>query len=239
MKYSIERKVAYLSFLISISVVFLMLLVFLYDKTFHLKLYTFGVYPRKLTGLVGVLTSPFIHNTSDWGHFLNNSYPIFVLTWLLFYSYRTIAFQSFIWIYFMTGVFVWIFGRESYHIGMSGVIYGLTSFLILSGFFRKNLKVAGVSLLVVFLYGSIIWGVFPQDPGVSWEGHFFGFLSGLIMAVVFKKNGPQSPKYNYEIEEELGLEPENEYWKEEKEEDKPKENPLTIHYTYKPKKKED
>jgi hypothetical protein len=103
-------------------------------------------------------------------------------------------------------------GRETYHVGMSGVIYGLTSFLITSGFYRKNMRVAGISLLVIFLYGSIIWGVIPLDPSISWEGHFFGFLSGMIMAGVFRNSGPQPAKFRYEVEEDLGYEYEEEFW---------------------------
>ena len=114
----------------------------------------------------------------------------------------------------LTGIGVWLLARPSYHIGMSGVIYGLASFLVFSGFFRKNIRVAGISLLVIFMYGSIIWGIFPQAFNVSWEAHAMGLFSGIIMAVVFKKKGPQNTKYRYEIEEELGIEPEEEYWKE-------------------------
>lgn len=207
-----ETKIRRLSFGIAFSIVALMVVVFLYDYYFNLELYKFGVYPRSFSGLIGILTSPFIHSTVNFSHLLNNSIPIFVLTWLLFYSYRTIAAKVFVFIYFATGIFVWLLGRESYHIGMSGVIYGLTSFLIVSGFFRKNMRIAGISLLVIFLYGSIIWGVIPLDPSISWEGHFFGFLSGMIMAGVYRKAGPQPQKYRYEIEEDLGVEYEEEYW---------------------------
>lgn len=235
-----ETKIRRLSFGIAFSIVLAMVLVFLYDYYFHLNLYEFGVFPRKLEGLIGVLTSPFIHSTANFSHILNNSLPMFVLTWLLFYSYRTVAGKVFIFIYFSTGIFVWLLGRESYHIGMSGVIYGLTSFLIVSGFFRKNMRIAGISLLVIFLYGSIIWGVMPLDPSISWEGHFFGFLSGMIMAGVYRKAGPQPEKYRYEIEEDLGFEYEDEFWLE-----KPytsitdtdaldNEEPIIINYTFIP-----
>lgn len=207
-----ETKIRRISFGIAFSIVMLMGVVFLYDYYFSLELYKFGVYPRSFSGLIGILTSPFIHSTANYSHLLNNSIPIFVLTWLLFYSYRTIAAKVFVFIYFATGIFVWLLGRESYHIGMSGVIYGLTSFLIVSGFFRKNMRIAGISLLVIFLYGSIIWGVIPLDPSISWEGHFFGFLSGMIMAGVYRKAGPQPEKYRYEIEEDLGFEYEDEFW---------------------------
>ena len=207
-----ETKIRRISFGIAFSIVLAMALVFLYDYNFQLDFYKFGLFPRKIEGLLGILTSPFIHSTANYSHLLNNSLPMFVLTWLLFYSYRTIAAKVFIFIYIATGILVWLLGRESYHIGMSGVIYGLTSFLIVSGFFRKNMRIAGISLLVIFLYGSIIWGVMPLDPSISWEGHFFGFLSGMIMAGVYRKEGPQPEKFRYEIEEDLGLEYEDEFW---------------------------
>lgn len=207
-----DHKITRISFGIAFSIVLTMVLVFLYDFHFHLDFYKFGVLPRHFTGLIGVITSPFIHSTDNYSHILNNSIPMFVLTWLLFYSYRTVASKVFIFIYLFTGLVVWLLGRETYHIGMSGVIYGLTSFLITSGFYRKNMRVAGISLLVIFLYGSIIWGVIPLDPSISWEGHFFGFLSGMIMAGVYRNSGPQPAKFRYEVEEDLGYEYEEEFW---------------------------
>jgi len=208
-----EIKIRRISFGIAASIVSLMVVVFLYDYYFGLNLYTYGVFPRSISGLRGVLFSPFIHSTANYSHILNNALPMFVLTWLLFYTYRTVASKVFIIIYISSGLFVWLLGRESYHIGMSGVIYGLTSFLIVSGFFRKDARVAGISLLVIFLYGSLIWGIFPLDPSISWEGHFFGFFSGMILAAVFRKAPPQAQKYRYEIEEELGFDNfGDEYW---------------------------
>ena len=210
--HKLDNKITRISFGIAFSIVITMIIVFLYDFSFQLDLYKFGILPRNFSGLIGVLASPFIHSVSSYSHILNNSIPIFVLTWLLFYSYRTVASKVFIFIYLFTGIVVWLLGRETYHIGMSGVIYGLTSFLIVSGFYRKNMRVAGISLLVIFLYGSIIWGVIPLDPSISWEGHFFGFLSGLIMAGVYRNSGPQPAKFVYEVEEELGYEYAEEFW---------------------------
>jgi membrane associated rhomboid family serine protease len=238
-----EYRIRNISFSIAFSIVLLMIIVYLLDNTFHLKLYEYGLHPRKLSGLLGIFTSPFIHSTRDYSHILNNSVPMFVLTWLLFYTYRTVATKVFVLIFLFTGLLVWIFARPSFHIGMSGVIYGLTSFLIVSGFIRKDLRSVSLSLLVIFLYGSLIWGVFPLDPQISWEGHFFGFLTGVILAVVFRKAPPQPQKYFYELQEELGIEEEYEYpyWLENtntENENQPElinEKPITIHYTYKPK----
>jgi len=241
-----DFKITRISFSIAFTIVLAMVIVYLYDSSFGLNLYEFGVLPRHLSGLLGVLTSPFIHNTDNYSHILNNSIPMFVLTWLLFYSYRTVASKVFIFIYVFTGLLVWLLGRETYHIGMSGVIYGLTSFLIISGFYRKNMRVAGISLLVIFLYGSIIWGIIPLDPSISWEGHFFGFFSGMIMAGVYRNAGPQPAKYIYEIEEDLGLEYDEKFWLEKPEIDitevepdvSHQFEPFNVNYIYVPTQKE-
>lgn len=212
-----------------------MWLVFILDYYFDLHWYQYGLYPQTTNGLLGIVTAPFLHSTKDFSHIVNNSIPFFVLTWMLFYHYRTVATRAFLFIYLFTGLVMWVLARESYHIGMSGVIYGLTSFLIVSGFFRKNMKVAGISLVVIFLYGSTVWGIFPNQIGVSWEAHAYGFLSGILIAVIFRKSGPQPRKMIYEIEEEMGIEPEFEYWKDQpvipKEEEQPK---IIINYTIVP-----
>ena len=191
-----------------------MWLIFALDKMFELDLYRFGVHPGEWEGLIGIITSPFIHSTTSFDHIMSNTVPAFILTWLLFYHYRKIATKSFLLIYIITGFGTWYLGKPSYHIGMSGVIYGLTSFLVFSGFFRKNMRVAAISLFVVFIYGSLVWGILPIKAGVSWEGHLSGFFAGIMVAVIFKEKGPQPAKMRYEIEEELGIEPELEYWKE-------------------------
>lgn len=240
------RKVTQLSFFIAFSIVGLMWLVFAADYLLELDWYRYGVRPGRVSGLIGVITSPFLHSTRDIGHILNNTLPTLILTWLLFYHYRKIATQSFVLIYILAGIGTWFLGKESYHIGMSGVIYGLTSFLVFSGFFRKNMRVAGISLFVIFIYGSMIWGIFPIKIGISWEGHLSGLFAGIIAAVIFKEKGPQPAKMRYEIEEELGIEPELEYWKEgfvppsteaevtnfSNQQSQPK---ITIKYTYVPK----
>ena len=236
-------KVVKLTLVLAFSLVALMGITYAYDVTFNLNLYRLGVFPRTVPGLIGILVSPFIHSTDGFSHLLNNSVPMFVLTWLLFYNFRNIAPKVFIIIYLGTGILVWLFGRENYHIGMSGVIYGLTSFLMLGGFLTKHLRVAAISLLVIFLYGSLIWGIFPVDPHISFEGHFFGFFVGALLAILFRKQLPQPDKFSYEIEEELGLmDYENEYWKTQDNQIEPpfvqpsqsSSDPLQVIYHFKP-----
>lgn len=227
----LERKITKISFGITFLLVSLMWLVFFIDYNFELDLYHYGLYPLKASGLIGIFTAPFIHSTQDFSHILNNSIPMFVLSWMLFYHYRKIATRSFMFIYFFTGISMWFLARESYHIGMSGIIYGLTSFLVVSGFMRKNMRVAAISLMVVFLYGSMIWGIFPTKVGVSWEAHSMGLLSGILIALFFRKDGPQPAKMNYEIEEELGLESEEEYWREDYQPKAENEPKIIVNYT--------
>jgi len=171
------------------------------ELQFDFSLIKFGVFPQTAKGLKGILFSPFIHK--DLTHLFNNSYPILVLGGFLFSVYRKIALQIFVWLFFISGFWLWIIGRPSFHIGASGIIYALASFLFISGVIRKTPRLAAVSCIIIFLYGSMIWGVFPTKESISWEGHLSGFLSGFLVAVFYKGEGPQRKKYQWEIDEEL------------------------------------
>nr|WP_299203525.1 rhomboid family intramembrane serine protease [uncultured Brumimicrobium sp.] len=183
--------------------------VFLLDRYFQLGLYKFGVKPQTMEGIKGIFLMPFIHGQRDFSHIINNSVPTFILLSTLIYFYREIALQVILFVWLGTGFLLWYLAvnTHSYHIGMSGVIYGLFGFLFISGFFKKYLPLQAISLFVAFVYGSMIWGIFPMEQGVSWEGHLSGFLVGSLLAVVFRKKGPVPPKYRYEIEKEMGIEP--------------------------------
>jgi len=148
-----------------------------------------GVYPRKLSGLIGIITSPLIH--ADWKHLIDNSVPIFVLTLALFYFYRDISYKIFFLNYFISGILLWCIGRSAYHIGASGLIYGLAAFLFLSGVIRRVRSLMAISLLVVFWYGSLVWGLLPYDYKVSWEAHLMGAITGILLAVIYKDQGPE------------------------------------------------
>lgn len=152
---------------------------------------------------------PLIHAKDEIEHIVNNSIPIVVLLGALIYYYREIALRVFFFSWIFTGLGVWLFASNtfSYHIGMSGIIYALAGFLFTSGVIRKYLPLQGISLFVVFVYGSLIWGIFPIEPKVSWEGHLFGLITGVLLAFIYRKRGPQRPKYFYEIEKEMGIDP--------------------------------
>ena len=187
-----------------------MWLVFWADHLFGLiDFYKFGVRPQEVSSLKGILFMPLIHSKNEIEHIINNSMPIVVLLGAVVYYYRAIALRVFVFSWLLTGLGVWFFAENafSYHIGMSGVIYALAGFLFTSGVVRKYLPLQGISLFVAFVYGSMIWGIFPIEPHISWEGHLMGLLSGVLLAVVYRKRGPQSPKYYYEIEQEMGIEP--------------------------------
>ena len=180
-------------------------LVFFIEKANDFNFVQFGILPRTFDGLIGILTSVFIHGDLD--HIASNSIPILVLGTMLFYFYKKIAKASFIWIWLVSGIWLWLGGRNNdlhpvYHIGASTLIYGLATFLFFSGVFRKHLRLMVVSAMVVFLYGSIMWGIFPLKTEISWEGHLFGALAGVLVAFNYRKEGPQRRVYHWEDEDE-------------------------------------
>jgi len=163
-------------------------IVFAFDRVFRLDLYRYGVLPRQMDGLWGILISPFVHGSLD--HLISNSAPILVLGWLLVYFYPRAAWRVVLACWAMGGLWVWTTARDNYHIGASGIIYGLAAFLFFSGVFRKRVALMAVSLIVVFLYGSMVWGVLPLQVGVSWESHLFGAIAGVLMAWFYRKVPP-------------------------------------------------
>ena len=170
----------------------------------HIDLGFLGVYPRKVFGLPGIITSPLIH--SDLKHLFANSVPILVLGGCLLYFYKEIALKTIVLLYIIPGISVWLGAREAFHIGASGVVYGLASFLFFSGIFRKDARLLAITLLVTFLYGSMVWGIFPDfypEKNISYESHFWGLVTGTLLAFYFRKKGPRRKKYSWEIEEEL------------------------------------
>lgn len=170
----------------------------------HIDLGFLGVYPRNFTGLIGIITAPMIH--ADLKHLFANSIPLFVLGSCILYFYKEIALKTIVLIYLISGISVWVGAREAYHIGASGVVYGLAAFLFFSGIFRKDIRLLAITMLVTFLYGSLVWGIFPDfypEKNISYESHFWGLIAGSVLAFYFRKDGPKRKKYNWEIEEEM------------------------------------
>jgi hypothetical protein len=195
------RKKFLLSLIIPGTFIFFMWLVKIIEVLFETDLTGFGIYPLSIKGLPGIAFSPFIHD--DFKHLFNNSIPLFLLSVALFYFYSEIALKVYSWTYILTGFLVWLGGRDAWHIGASGLVYGLASFLFFSGIIRKYFRLVALSLLVVFLYGEMVWGIFPGTyKNISWESHMLGFLSGIFLAVWYREEGPQKPVYDWMEEEE-------------------------------------
>lgn len=150
---------------------------------FDINVAQYALVPRRVFGLDGILTSPLLH--SDWGHLFNNSFPLLVTGTIMYYFYRKAAIPALIIIYLLTGLAVWLFGHSGYHIGASGVAYGMVSFIFWSGLFRRNIEAITMALIVVLLYSGMIVGIFPDEPGISWESHLFGAIMGLLTAILF------------------------------------------------------
>ncbi|NER38542.1 MAG: rhomboid family intramembrane serine protease [Oscillatoria sp. SIO1A7] len=147
---------------------------------------SYGIFPRQVIGLRGILFMPFLHG--DFAHLMANTIPFLTLGWLVmvreiseFFAVSAIA-------TIVSGLGIWLFGASnSVHVGASGVIFGYLGFLLLRGFFERNILSIVLSLTVGFLYGGLIWGVLPSQPGVSWEGHLFGFIGGILAARLLAK----------------------------------------------------
>ncbi|HEX2969857.1 MAG TPA: rhomboid family intramembrane serine protease [Bacteroidales bacterium] len=197
----IYRKKMLLNMIIPGIIVFFMWLVKIVEVLFEADFSKGGIYPLEIRGLPGIIFSPFIHES--FGHLFNNTLPLFFLSVALFYFYTDVALKIFGWTYFLTGLLVWIAGRHAWHIGASGLVYGLASFLFFSGIIRKHFRLIALSLLIVFLYGSMVWGMFPRIyKNVSWESHMLGFISGIVLTIAFRNEGPQPPVYEWLDEDE-------------------------------------
>ncbi|MCB0668893.1 MAG: rhomboid family intramembrane serine protease [Saprospiraceae bacterium] len=151
----------------------------------HLSLGWLGVYPRHEVGIKGIFLSPFIHS-QDVMHLINNSVPLFVGMAMILFFYRRVAGKAIFLIYLLTGMGVWLFGREVLHIGASGVIYGLISFIFWNGIFRRNIKSIVLALIILMLYSGMFLGVLPNQPGISWESHLIGAIVGIVVSFLFR-----------------------------------------------------
>lgn len=176
--------------------VLLIWVVFWLEVRFGFDFNYLGVRPRTVEGLRGIIFSPFIH--SDIKHLFNNTIPLFVLTMALFYFYRGISWKVLFYGLLLTGLLTWLIGRPANHIGASGIIYMLASFLFFKGIFSKHYRLIALSLIVVFLYGGLLWFVVPIEPGISWEGHLSGLVVGLAFSLIYKQKIPEPPKYAWE-----------------------------------------
>ncbi|MBW6489736.1 MAG: rhomboid family intramembrane serine protease [Lentimicrobium sp.] len=237
MVYSEEKRRFFTGIYLALIVVAIMWLVKAVELIGGISFVSFGVLPLQIKGLWGIIFSPLIH--ADMAHLTANSAPMFLLTAALVYYYRKEAFRLFSILWILTGLWVWLFARgESYHIGASGVVYGLAAFHFTGGFIRREPGLMAFSMLIIFLYGSMIWGFFPEffpKKNISWESHLMGAVAGVLLAVYYRKTGPQAKVYHWDEEEEE----EDDFsdtgtpggeTKPEPESSKSKENSIIYHY---------
>jgi membrane associated rhomboid family serine protease len=172
----------------------------LLDRALGLQLYHFGVYPHALHGLPGILFAPLIHGS--WTHLLSNSFALLILLTTLLYGYPRSAPPALVLIWLGSGLGVWLFARENYHFGASGLTHGIMFYVFTSGILRRDRLSIALSLIVFFIYGGMIWSIFPQEPGISYESHFFGALCGVLAAFLFARRDPLLAEKHYDWEDE-------------------------------------
>ena len=188
------------SFLLVAAFALLLWLIEAAELFFGLDLTSLGVYPRELHGLIGILLAPLIHGSIS--HLFANTPPLILLGTLLLYAYPRSAKIVIPSVYLGSGLGVWLFARSAYHIGASGLVFGLLSFLLVIGILRWDKRAIALSLAVSFVYGSLLWGVLPSKPEISFEAHLFGALIGVILAFTLKQLDPPPPQKRYSWEDE-------------------------------------
>jgi membrane associated rhomboid family serine protease len=173
-----------LSFIVPSRMLFIMWLVFFIEMKFGLNLSMFGVLPRVPLGLIGILVGPLIHDSLL--HLISNTLPLLFLGITLYFFYGKMARSVFLICYFIPGVIVWIFARPLFHLGASGLIYGVAAFLFVSGLVRKDFKSMAISIIIAIVYGGLVWGVLPTQYAISWEYHLAGAIVGGAVAILFR-----------------------------------------------------
>ncbi len=198
----------------------------LLEFSFDANLYRMGILPRTTEGLVGIVASPLVHGThkgSYFSHIINNTIAIIPLMTALFYFYRPIARKVFVLLWLVIGFWVWCFARSSYHIGASGLIYGLAGFLFVMGVMARKRETLALSAIIIFTHAGMLRYVFPGEKGISWESHLMGLIAGIVIAINYRgyhksKILPNSQSnYNFTFDQE-------------------EENSIQINYTYREKK---
>ncbi len=188
---------------IAVKVIFAIIILWLIkgvELAFNLHFNLYGIAPREVSGLLGILFAPLIHGSFE--HLLSNTLALFILTTALFYEYPKAAKLTFLIIYFGSGLGVWLFARDAHHFGASGLTHGMMFFLFLIGVIRRDKPAMALAMIVFFLYGSMVWGVLPTKEEISFETHLFGALMGIICAIAFRNKDPKPPekKYSWEMD---------------------------------------
>jgi membrane associated rhomboid family serine protease len=207
--YSFEKKRMWLALLPAMLIVAIIWLSFMitHAGVSDWNYSSLGIKPGDVSGLKGIIFSPFLH--TSFSHLWSNTLSLLILIWLLFYFYSRIAFSTLLYLWVLSGAVTWVIGRDSYHVGASGLVFAILFFLFFSGLFRKYIPLVAVSMIVAFIYGGTVWSIFPitemVDASISWEGHLSGAISGLLLAVIFRKQGPQKPVETWEEENDTDI----------------------------------
>ena len=176
--------------------------VFLFEQLLQIDLSRFGLRPREGIGLLGLITTPLLHG--NFSHIGSNSAPLFIGGVAMLFLYPNASLRALPMLYIGSAALAWTFARPSLHIGASGLVYGILAFVFVSGLIRRDLRSVGVSLMIWFLYGSMIWGVLPAGRSMSWELHASGLMIGVLLALVYRHwDRPPMKRYDWEDEPEI------------------------------------
>ncbi|MCX2980675.1 rhomboid family intramembrane serine protease [Halieaceae bacterium IMCC14734] len=167
----------------------------LFESALGLELYDLGVYPRALSGLIGIASAPLIHGS--WQHLIGNTLPLLLLGTMLLYGYPKSRFWALAGIWLLSGAGVWLFARSSYHFGASGLTHGIFFYLFVSGILRRDRRSAALLMIAFYMYGGMLLTILPRDPGVSFESHFFGAMAGAMLAYAFRNWDPKPVRKQY------------------------------------------
>lgn len=182
------------------------------EEVFILDLHLMAIAPREAGGLLGIIFSPLLH--VSWGHLAANSLPLLVLSGLHTYGYPVSKWKTLLVIWLVSGIGVWLFGRPNYHLGASALTTGLFYFLLIASIIRRDKVSIGLMFIAIFMFGSILLGVLPWDPKISFEAHFFGALGGALSAILYGNQDPKPTRKIYEWEKAgYSIDEEGEYWK--------------------------
>ncbi|NLA24941.1 MAG: rhomboid family intramembrane serine protease [Bacteroidales bacterium] len=192
----LEGKRLILAATIPILVMFVCWMLKILEISLDISFSHYGIYPRDFHSWTGLIMMPLIHG--DIAHIAANTVAFIVLVTGVFYFYKEFALKILLYSWIFTGLLTWLIGREAYHIGASGLVYAFAGFIFLSGVLRNHIQLMAISLLVVFVYGSMIWGIFPIKPQMSWEGHLSGLVTGFCLAYIYRKQGPQRKIYTWD-----------------------------------------
>ena len=190
------------SIVIAVSFVAIIWALKLVELAFGMDLYHLGVYPRTQSGLLGIVTAPFIHGS--WQHLIGNTLPTVLLGSMLIYGYPKSRFWALAGIWLLSGAGVWLFARSSYHFGASGLTHGMFFYLFVGGILRRDRRSAALLMVAFYMYGGMLLTILPRDPGVSFESHLFGALAGGFLAWAFRNWDPKPGRKRYSWERRPG-----------------------------------